>query len=244
MNNTNINDTVRIAKFIANSGYCSRRDAEELIFQGKVSVNGEIIYTPAFKVPYNSEVLVDGEKIFFNSNNEIYLYHKPKGLIVSKNDEKQRTTIFDQLPNNLQGFFSVGRLDKDSSGLLLLTNNGDISRFLELPKNNIPRKYQVVINGKLAGDQLMLIRKGLRIRNFYYKPMKIYTKKSKKNISIYECSITEGKNREIRKVFKYFNLNVLDLFRTNYGPYSIGNLKPSEYIKSDISLLDFPNIRS
>ena len=97
MNNTNINDTVRIAKFIANSGYCSRRDAEELIFLGKVSVNGEIIYTPAFKVPYNSEVLVDGEKIFFNSNNEIYLYHKPKGLIVSKNDEKQRTTIFDEL---------------------------------------------------------------------------------------------------------------------------------------------------
>ena len=84
MNNTNINDTVRIAKFIANSGYCSRRDAEELIFQGKVSVNGEIIYTPAFKVPYDSEVLVDGEKIFFNNNNEIYLYHKPKGLIVSK----------------------------------------------------------------------------------------------------------------------------------------------------------------
>ena len=243
MNNPSINDTVRIAKFIGNSGYCSRRDAEELIFQGKVSVDGEIIYTPAFKVSYNSEVLVDGEKIFFNSNNEIYLYYKPKGLIVSKKDEMQRNTIFDELPNSLQGFFSVGRLDKDSSGLLLLTNNGDISRFLELPKNNISRKYQVVINGKLTGEQLMLLRKGLRIRNFYYKPMNIFTKKSKKNVSIYECSITEGKNREIRKVFKYFNFNVLDLFRTNYGPFSIGNLKPNEYVKANINLLNFPNIR-
>ena len=221
MNNTNINATLRIAKFIANSGYCSRRDAEELIFQGKVSVDGEIIYTPALNVSYNSQVLVDGQKILFNTKNEIYLYHKPKGLIVSKNDEKQRTTIFDDLPNHLQGFFSVGRLDKDSSGLLLLTNNGDISRFLELPKNNINRKYHVVINGRLSGDQLNLIRKGLRIRNFFYKPIKIYTKKSKKNISIYECSLTEGKNREIRRVFKFFNYNVLELFRTNYGPFSI-----------------------
>ena len=243
MNNTNINATLRIAKFIANSGYCSRRDAEELIFQGKVSVDGEIIYTPALNVSYNSQVLVDGQKILFNTKNEIYLYHKPKGLIVSKNDEKQRTTIFDDLPNHLQGFFSVGRLDKDSSGLLLLTNNGDISRFLELPKNNINRKYQVVINGRLSGDQLNLIRKGLRIRNFFYKPIKIYTKKSKKNISIYECSLTEGKNREIRRVFKFFNYNVLELFRTNYGPFSIGNLKPSQYIRADISLLDFPDIR-
>jgi len=239
MVNPNIKKNIRIAKFIAKSGLCSRREAERKIFEGKVSVNGETIDSPALNISLDSIVTVDGNRIEFNNDTVIFLYHKPKGLIVSKNDEKQRLTIFDDLPENFKGLFSVGRLDKESSGLLLLTNNGDLSRHLELPRNNFHRKYQIVINGKLSEDQIKMIKKGVRIGNFFYKPIKIFPKKTNKKISVYELFLSEGKNREIRKIIKYFKLNVLDLLRTDYGPYSIGKLKPSEYIQGNLDLIDF-----
>ena len=239
MSNNNIHKKIRIAKFIAKSGLCSRRDAERKIFNGNVSVDGKIINSPALNVSTKSIVLVDGNVIKYTNETEIFLYHKPKGLIVSKNDEKNRTTIFDDLPLPLRGMFSVGRLDKDSSGLLLLTNNGDLSRFLELPKNKFQRTYQVVVNGKLTEDQLNKIKKGLRVGDFLYRSIKIYPQKTSKKISVYELLLSEGKNREIRNIIRYFKLSVLDLLRTNYGPYSIGKLKPSEFIKGDLDLLDF-----
>jgi len=122
---------------------------------------------------------------------------------------------------------------------LLLTNNGDLSRHLELPKNNFQRKYQIVINGKLSENQLNMIKKGLRIGEFFYKPIKIFPKKTNKKISIYELFLSEGKNREIRKIIRYFKLSVLDLQRTDYGPFSIGKLKPSQYIQGDLDLIKF-----
>jgi 23S rRNA pseudouridine2605 synthase len=239
MINTNIKKSLRIAKFIAKSGICSRREAERKINEGKVSVDGQIISSPALNVFLNSIVIVDGKRIEVDNDTFIFLYHKPKGLIVSKNDEKQRMTIFDDLPETFKGLFSVGRLDKDSSGLLLLTNNGDLSRHLELPKNNFQRKYQIVINGKLSENQLNMIKKGLRIGEFFYKPIKIFPKKTNKKISIYELFLSEGKNREIRKIIRYFKLSVLDLQRTDYGPFSIGKLKPSQYIQGDLDLIKF-----
>ena len=239
MINTNIKKSLRIAKFIAKSGICSRREAERKINEGKVSVDGKIISSPALNVFLNSIVIVDGKRIEVDNDTFIFLYHKTKGLIVSKNDEKQRMTIFDDLPETFKGLFSVGRLDKDSSGLLLLTNNGDLSRHLELPKNNFQRKYQIVINGKLSENQLNMIKKGLRIGEFFYKPIKIFPKKTNKKISIYELFLSEGKNREIRKIIRYFKLSVLDLQRTDYGPFSIGKLKPSQYIQGDLDLIKF-----
>lgn len=239
MINPNIKKSLRIAKFIAKSGICSRREAERKINEGKVSVDGQIISSPALNVFLNSIVIVDGKRIEVDNDTFIFLYHKPKGLIVSKNDEKQRMTIFDDLPETFKGLFSVGRLDKDSSGLLLLTNNGDLSRHLELPKNNFQRKYQIVVNGKLSENQLNMIKKGLRIGEFFYKPIKIFPKKTNKKISIYELFLSEGKNREIRKIIRYFKLSVLDLQRTDYGPFSIGKLKPSQYIQGDLDLIKF-----
>lgn len=239
MLNINTNKKIRIAKFIAKSGLCSRRVAEIKILNGDVSVDGNMISSPALNVSIKSIVIVDGQTLKYPNDTELFLYHKPKGLIVSKKDEKNRMTIFDDLPHSFNGLFSVGRLDKESSGLLLLTNNGDLSRYLELPRNNFQRSYQVVINGKLSEDQLKRIKRGLRIGDFYYKPIKIYPKKSNKRLSVYELLLSEGKNREIRKIIRYFKFSVLDLYRTNYGPYSIGNLKPSEFIKADIDLLDF-----
>jgi len=239
MINPNIKKSLRIAKFIAKSGICSRREAERKINEGKVSVDGQIISSPALNVFLNSIVIVDGKRIEVDNDTFIFLYHKPKGLIVSKNDEKQRMTIFDDLPETFKGLFSVGRLDKDSSGLLLLTNNGDLSRHLELPKNNFQRKYQIVVNGKLSENQLNMIKKGLRIGGFFYKPIKIFPKKTNKKISIYELFLSEGKNREIRKIIRYFKLSVLDLQRTDYGPFSIGKLKPSQYIQGDLDLIKF-----
>ena len=184
MSNNNIHKKIRIAKFIAKSGLCSRRDAERKIFNGNVSVDGKIINSPALNVSTKSIVLVDGNVIKYTNETEIFLYHKPKGLIVSKNDEKNRTTIFDDLPLPLRGMFSVGRLDKDSSGLLLLTNNGDLSRFLELPKNKFQRTYQVVVNGKLTEDQLNKIKKGLRVGDFLYRSIKIYPQKHVRKANI------------------------------------------------------------
>ena len=239
MLNLNTNKKIRIAKFIAKSGLCSRRDAEIKVLNGEVSVDGELITSPALNVSNQSVVIVDGERILYQDVTELYLYYKPKGLLVTKKDEKQRMTIFDDLPKSFNGLFSVGRLDKDSSGLLLLTNNGDLSRFLELPRNKIQRKYQVVINGKLSEVQLKLINNGLRIGDFYYKPIKIFPKKSNKKLSVYELYLSEGKNREIRNIIKYFKFSVLDLHRTNYGPYSLGKLKPSQYMTADLDLLDF-----
>ncbi|MEC7838021.1 MAG: pseudouridine synthase [Chloroflexota bacterium] len=239
MVNPNINKNIRIAKFIAKSGLCSRREAERKIFAGNVSVDGKIIDSPALNISIDSIVIVDGNKITFNNDTVIFLYHKPKGLIVSKNDEKNRLTIFDDLTESFRGLFSVGRLDKESSGLLLLTNNGDVSRHLELPRNNFQRKYQIVINGKLSEEQLKMIKKGVRIGEFFYKPIKIFPKKTNKKISVYELFLSEGKNREIRKIIKYFKLNVLDLLRTDYGPYNIGKLKPSEFIQGNLGLINF-----
>jgi len=239
MLNRNIKTSFRVAKYIARSGIWSRREAEQIIVEGRVSVDGEIITSPALNVSMESEILVDGKKISFQMDSEIYLYHKPKGLIVSRNDELERATVFDELPLFLKRFISVGRLDKESSGILLLTNNGEISRFLELPKNKINRKYHVVVNGRLSDKNIKNIKKGLKIGAFFYKPIKIKIIKSSNKISIYEMLLFEGKNREIRNIMNFFRLKVLDLKRIAFGPYELGKLKISNYIKGDIDLIKF-----
>jgi 23S rRNA pseudouridine2605 synthase len=238
MVNSNNNYEMRIAKFIARSGFSSRRDAEKIIIQKRVQVNGNFILSPALNVTQNDEVKIDGKIIEKFSSSIIYLYHKPKGLIVSKKDEKNRPTVFSNLPKNMRSYFSVGRLDKNSSGLLLLTNDGTLSRFLELPINKISRKYLVQVDKELSIENLKSIRRGLLLNGFKFKPIEI-SKSSSRQKASYSMRLVEGKNREIRNIMAYFKINVIDLVRTSYGPYSLGKLKSSEYSQGDINLMNF-----
>ena len=237
MINSNNKYVMRIAQYISRSGYSSRRDAEKIIKEKRVEVNGNIIESPALNVNQNDVVKIDNKIIEKFSSSVIYLYHKPKGLIVTKKDEKNRPTVFSNLPKNMRSLFSVGRLDKNSSGILLLTNDGMISRFLELPSNKIVRKYLVQVDNELSDENLKSIRQGLLIDGFNYKPIKILKYFDRKKV-FYTMNLSEGKNREIRNIMFYFRIKVIDLLRTSYGPYSLEELKPSEFIQGNIKLLN------
>ncbi|MBO5442104.1 MAG: rRNA pseudouridine synthase, partial [Alphaproteobacteria bacterium] len=170
----------RLAKFLARSGVCSRRAAEELIKQGRITVNGETIETPAFLVEDADTVLFDGEKIKQKDKTRLWLYHKPAGLITSHADEKDRATVFNNLPAGLPRVISVGRLDLNSEGLLLLTNDGALSRALELPSNGWSRRYRVRVHGIINEKKLKSLENGTTIDGVTYAPAKI-TIDSKQN---------------------------------------------------------------
>ena len=160
--------TMRLAKMIARSGVCSRREAEEMIKQGRVTVNGEIVDSPAINVYGNEKVLLDGEKLPQVQVTRVWLYHKPAGLVTSHKDEKNRPTVFDNLPPNMPRVISVGRLDLNSEGLLLLTNNGELSRQLELPSNGWARRYKVRVFGNVNPDRLQNLQRGVVVDGVEY----------------------------------------------------------------------------
>ena len=224
---------------ISRTGFSSRRKAEQLIFQGKVKVGDTIISNPATKINENSEIKINDVLIPKKAPSVIYVYYKPKGLIVTKSDEQSRPTIFENLPNQMRKLISVGRLDKNTSGLLLLTNDGHLARFLELPKNKFERKYEVKIRGKLSRFQVKRIMGGLIINQFKYQPIKIRILSTSSKISILEMSLIEGKNREIRRIMEYFETPVIELKRISYGPYGLNELKPSEFHKANLNYIDY-----
>ena len=218
---------MRIAKFIAGAGICSRREAEKMIGQGRVMVDGKIIASPALNVDESNSVAVNGKIIEPASAPRLWVYYKPVGLVVSHKDPQNRPTIFDSLKKKLPRVISVGRLDLNSEGLLLLTNNGDLSRYLESPKNNIDRIYRVRVFG--SGREVKIQDKKITIDGVTYRPKSIKMTKQGKSNSWYEVILTEGKNREIRKIFEYFDFEVNRLIRTNFGPYSLENMQPGEF---------------
>ena len=220
--------TMRLAKLMARSGVCSRRDAEELIKQKRVMVNGEIVDTPAFNVEETDVVLLDGEKLPKTEAVRLWLYHKPAGLIVSHKDEKDRPTVFDHLPEELPRVISVGRLDLNSEGLLLLTNSGELSRKLELPSNGWVRRYKVRVYGYVDADKFLCLQKGIEIEGVSYGAIKVQIESQQGANSWLMVSLTEGKNREIRKVMKYLGLEVSRLIRLSYGPFQLGSLPKGE----------------
>ena len=225
MINSNNKREFRVAKIIARSGFCSRRKAESLILEKKGRINGNLIDSPALNISLSDQVTINGTLIPDIIPTEVYLYHKPIGLIVSKDDEKNRPTIFSDLPKFMNGMFSVGRLDKNTSGLLLISNDGELSRYLEHPKNSIKRTYLVNVDKNISEKKIQLIRNGISINNFHYKKIDISRINSEKDI-IYKMDLSEGKNREIRK-------------RISYGPFKLGKLNPSEYKKSNIDISEF-----
>lgn len=218
----------RLAKFMARSGVCSRREAEKLIEQKRVTINGEIVTTPATLVEGNEKILLDGEKLPEAEITRVWLYHKPVGLVTTHKDEKNRATVFDNLPVGLPRVVSVGRLDLNSEGLLLLTNNGELSRKLELPQNGWKRRYKVRVHGVLNKNKLSELEKGVNIDGVNYGAVKIEIESQIGTNSWLNITLSEGKNREIRKLMKYAGLEVARLIRLSYGPFQLGNLKKGE----------------
>lgn len=218
----------RLAKFMARSGVCSRRMAETLINQKRVTVNGEVIETPAFNVEGNEKILLDGEPLPTVQKTRLWLYHKPSGLLTTHKDTEARSTVFENLPPDMPRVISVGRLDLNSEGLLLLTNNGELSRQLELPKNAWSRRYKVRVHGTLNMKKLAELEKGVIIDGVQYGPVKIEKESQNGTNSWLLITLCEGKNREVRKLMKSVGLEVARLIRLSYGPFQLGNLKKGE----------------
>lgn len=218
----------RLAKFLARSGVCSRREAETLILQKRITVNGETVETPAFLVNGDETILFDGERIKTKEKTRLWLYHKPAGLITTHKDEKDRDTVFAHLPEGLPRVISVGRLDLNSEGLLLLTNDGELSRALELPEHGWSRRYKVKVHGLVNEKKLKELEKGTLIDGVEYAPCKITIDTKQVSNTWLTVSLAEGKNREIRKLMASIGLTVARLIRLSYGPFQLGSLKKGE----------------
>ena len=218
----------RLAKFMARSGVCSRRQAEEYIRQKRVSVNGEIIDSPAFNVEGSEKILFDGEKLPAIETTRLWLYYKPVGLVTTHKDNQNRPTVFDSLPPFMPRVISVGRLDLNSEGLLLLTNNGELSRKLELPENGWSRRYKVKVHGFVDTKKLASLEKGATVDGINYGPVKAEIETEKGTNAWLIITLSEGKNREIRKLMKSIGLDVARLIRLSYGPFQLGALKKGE----------------
>lgn len=222
----------RIAKFIAAAGVCSRRQAEEMILQGRVRIDGQTIHTPVITVTPENVVEVDGKIISLIEQTRLWLYYKPVGLITTHHDPQNRPTVFEVLKPYLPRVISVGRLDLNSEGLLLLTNSGTLAQELESPKNNFARVYKVRAYGKVSSLITYITQnksRPLTIDNITYTPKSIRLISEGATNSWFEVILTEGKNREIRKIFEYFSLKVNRLIRVKYGKYDLGDLKPGEF---------------
>ena len=218
------NNNQRLSKKIARSGFSSRREAEKYIESGRVKVNGIIIKELSFQVGINDQIHIDGRRINKEGKTRLWKFHKPKGLITSHKDEKSRQTIFQILPKNLPRLITVGRLDLNSEGLLLLTNDGDLKRKLELPSSKIVRSYRVRAKGVANENKLSRLRQGITVDGIRYRPMELNIIKQNTSNVWLSVRLTEGKNREIRLSFQAIGLQVNKLIRTSFGPITLGKL--------------------
>lgn len=223
-----MNKGERIAKVMARAGLCSRRDAEVWIKEGRVKVDGKVLESPAFCVTLQNHILVDDKPLPETEMARLWLYYKPKGLVTSHKDEKGRATIFESLPKDLPRVISVGRLDLNSEGLLLLTNDGELARHLELPATGWVRRYRVRVHGKVDVAELQKLTKGLTIKEIRYGSITATLDRQKGDNAWLTVSLQEGKNRELRRVFEFLGWPVSRLIRTSYGPFQLGTLSPGE----------------
>jgi 23S rRNA pseudouridine2605 synthase len=223
----------RIAKVIARSGICSRRDAEIMIFEGRVKVNGKIIDNPATLITDHS-IKVDNKLINQKQETKIWLFHKPSGYITTNKDPLNRKTIFDVLPQGLPRVVCVGRLDINTEGLLLLTNDGEKSRELEMPSNKWVRVYRARVYGYIDHDRLNRMKKGITIEGVRYGATKIEIEKEGGPNSWLKISLCEGKNREVKKLLAFCGLTVNRLIRTSFGPYNLDKIRVGEVIETSV----------
>jgi len=215
----------RIAKRLARAGLCSRRDAERWIAEGRVSVDGKVLDSPALAVTDASDIRVDGKPIPEPEPPRLWRYHKPAGLVTTHKDERGRPTVFERLPPNLPRLISVGRLDLNSEGLLLLTNDGELARELELPARGWLRRYRVRVHGAVDAARLAALEKGLTIDGVAYGPIRAELDRTQGSNAWLTLSLREGKNREVRRVMEHLGLGVTRLIRIAYGPFQLGELE-------------------
>lgn len=214
----------RIAKVLSRAGIASRREAERLIEIGEVAVNGKVITSPALNVTARDKITVGGKPVAAAEPARLWLYYKPEGLVTSESDEKGRATVFDNLPPELPRVMSVGRLDLNSEGLLLLTNDGELKRRLELPSTGWLRKYRVRINGNPTDPDLEPLRKGIVVDGERFQPMSVVLDRIQGANAWLTIGLREGKNREIRRALNALDLYVNRLIRVSYGPFRLGDL--------------------
>lgn len=218
----------RIAKVLSRAGVASRREAERMIEDGRVSVNGKVITSPALNITGSERIVVDGKPLQAAEPARLWLYHKPTGLVTTERDEKDRPTVFGSLPEDMPRVMSVGRLDLNSEGLLLLTNDGELKRKLELPSTGWLRKYRVRIKGTASEASLDMLREGIEVEGVQYQPMIVTFDRQVGANAWLTISLREGKNREIRRAMEGIGAIVNRLIRVSYGPFQLGNLKPGE----------------
>ena len=220
---------IRISKYLSSAGICSRRDAEKLIIEKKIKINNQICVHPSHKVSDLDVIKVNNKIVKKINEVEVWKLCKPIKYICSTKDNLGRKKIFDLLPKNIGKLISVGRLDYMSEGLILLTNNGDYSRYLEHPSSNIERIYRVCLNGNVQNTDLQKINKGITIQEINYKKIKVAFEKKLKNHSWLIFKLKEGKNREIRNICNYFSWNIVKLIELDMALISLENLKKGNF---------------
>lgn len=219
---------MRIAKLLANYNQGSRREIERLIEKKKIFLNKKVVTSPITFADTKDEIIINNKKVIFSKKTKLLKFYKPKNIICSKKKQDKRRVIYELINNKYQNFIFVGRLDFNSEGLILLTNSSDISRNLELPKNNFERKYEVRVYGNFEFEKLKKISKGAEINKKIYKPFEFkINSKIKKNTNLI-MTLREGKKNEIREIFKKINLQVNKLKRISYGPFKLKKLLPGK----------------
>jgi 23S rRNA pseudouridine2605 synthase len=221
-------DSERIAKLIARVGVCSRRDAEKLIAEGRVALNGETVTSQGVRAGEHDVIAIDGKPLGEPEPARLWRYHKPAGLVTTHKDPEGRPTVFAALPKSLPRVVSVGRLDFNSVGLLLLTNDGDLARRLELPAAGWVRKYRARLFGKVTQADLDKLATGATIGGVKYGPVIADLERSKGIYSWATVSLKEGKNREVKRLMESLGLKVARLIRVQFGPFHLGQLEPGQ----------------
>ncbi|MBV1900643.1 MAG: rRNA pseudouridine synthase, partial [Kordiimonadaceae bacterium] len=214
----------RIAKVLARAGIASRREVERMIEGGRIRIHGKLLDTPATLVTSLQGITVDGEPVTEVTQTKLWRLHKKRGTLTTHRDPEGRPTVFDNVPDHMGRVISVGRLDMNTEGLLLLTNDGELARWLELPVNSIVRKYRVRVHGRVNEKALEKLKDGVTIDGVHYGSIEASLERQTGANAWISIAIREGKNREVRRVMEHMELSVNRLIRTHYGPFSLGTL--------------------
>lgn len=214
----------RIAKFIARAGLCSRRDAERWIEGGRVQVNGTVIESPALNVTAADIILVDNKQVALREPPRLWRFHKPGNCLTTNRDPSGRATVFDTLPKTLPRVVTIGRLDFTTEGLLLLTNDGELARWLEHPNTGFTRRYRVRVHGNITQNMIDKLARGVTVEGVRYRPALVEIEATQGANTWLSVTLTEGKNREVKNLLGAFGLSVTRLIRVSYGPFQLGKL--------------------